>query len=167
MEIRMATLDDAAPIADIYNLEVTTSVVTFDLVPRTVEEQRRWLRERSGALACLVALDHDGEIVGWASLSPYRTKPAYSTSVEDSIYIHRDHHGRGIGDILLGALVAKADEHGFHAIFARIVDGPAASKALHAKHGFEVVGIEREVGRKFGRWLDVTLMQRLAPRWDH
>ena len=77
----MATLDDAAPIADIYNLEVTTSVVTFDLVPRTVEEQRRWLRERSGALACLVALDHDGEIVARASLSPQRPKPSNSTRV--------------------------------------------------------------------------------------
>jgi L-amino acid N-acyltransferase len=163
MQIRMATLEDAAAIADIYNVEVTTSVVTFDLVPRTVEQQRDWLRERSGALACIVAID-GGAVVGWASLSQYRAKPAYSTSVENSIYVHRDHHGRGVGDLLLGALVDKADEHGFHAVFARIVDGPAASKALHAKHGFEVVGVEREVGRKFGRWLDVTVMQRLAPR---
>ena len=77
--------------------------------------------------------------------------------------MHRGHQGRGVGSLLLGDLVALADEHGFHAVFARIADAGAASVALHAKHGFELVGVEREVGRKFGRWLDVTLMQRLRP----
>jgi L-amino acid N-acyltransferase YncA len=160
MELRLATLDDADALREIYNLEVTTSTATFDLVPRSLEEQRSWLSERSGARAVLVAVD-DGEVCGFASLSPWRTRPAYATTVEDSVYVHRDHQGRGVGRALLMELVDVATAHGFHACMARIVGGHDASIALHAACGFEVVGTEREVGRKFGRWLDVVLMERL------
>lgn len=162
LRVRLATLDDAEATRAIYNLEVETSVVTFDLRPRTLEEQRRWLSDRSGAHAVIVAEDAaSGELVGFASLSPWRARPAYSTSVEDSVYIHRDHQGRGIGGLLLRELLDVARSHGFHAVFARIVGGHAASVALHRSQGFDVVGIEREVGRKFGHWLDVTLLQKL------
>ncbi|WP_419842616.1 N-acetyltransferase family protein [Candidatus Poriferisodalis sp.] len=186
---RLATAADADAIAEIYNREVTQGTTTFDLVPRSSAEQIAWMREHSGAYPCIVAVPADddapanrtrpadapaagtrpsciqtaGAVLGWASLSPYRARPAYSTSVEDSVYVHHEHRGRGIGDVLLGDLVALADEHGFHAVFARIADAGAASVALHARHGFELVGVEREAGRKFGRWLDVTLMQRLRP----
>jgi L-amino acid N-acyltransferase YncA len=160
MELRLATLDDADALREIYNLEVTTSTATFDLVPRSLEEQRTWLSERSGARAVLVAVD-DGEVCGFASLSPWRTRPAYATTVEDSVYVHRDHQGCGVGRALLTELVDVATAHGFHACMARIVGGHDASIALHAACGFEVVGTEREVGRKFGRWLDVVLMERL------
>ena len=160
MELRLATLDDAEAIRAIYNLEVTTSTVTFDLVPRTTEAQRAWQAERSGARAVLVAVD-DGAVVGFGSLSPWRDRPAYATTVEDSVYVHRDHHQRGIGRALLNELVATATRHGFHACMARIVGGHDASIALHAGCGFEVMGTEREVGRKLGRWLDVVIMERL------
>ena len=160
MELRLATLDDAEALRAIYNLEVTTSTATFDLVPRTLEAQRVWQAERSGARAVLVAVD-DGEVCGFASLSPWRDRPAYATTVEDSVYVHRDHQGKGIGRALLTELVATATAHGFHACMARIVGGHDASIALHAACGFEVVGTEREVGRKLGRWLDVVLMERL------
>jgi phosphinothricin acetyltransferase len=160
MELRLATLDDAEALRAIYNLEVTTSTATFDLVPRTLEAQRAWQAERSGARAVLVAVD-DGEVCGFASLSPWRDRPAYATTVEDSVYVHRDHQGKGIGRALLTELVATATAHGFHACMARIVGGHDASIALHAACGFEVVGTEREVGRKLGRWLDVVLMERL------
>lgn len=160
MELRPATLDDAEPIRQIYNLEVTTSTATFDLVPRTLEDQQAWLAARSGAHAVLVAVA-DGEVIGFGSLSPWRDRPAYSTTVEDSVYVHRDHHGRGVGKAVLGALIETGTRHGFHACMARIVGGHEASIALHASCGFEVVGTEREVGRKFGRWLDVVLMERL------
>jgi phosphinothricin acetyltransferase len=167
---RLATVDDATAIRDIYNIEVTTSVVTFDLVPRSLEEQRRWLSDRSGAHAVVVAEEvvagDDGHgatpvVVGYASLSPYRARPAYSTSVEDSVYVHRDHQGKGVGKLLLRDLLDVAMAHGFHAVFARIVDGHGASIALHQALDFEHVGTEREVGRKFNRWLDVVVMQRL------
>ena len=160
MDLRLATLDDAEAIRAIYNLEVTTSTATFDLVPRTSDEQRGWLAERSGARAVVVAVD-SGAVCGFGSLSPWRDRPAYSTTVEDSVYVHRDHHGEGIGRALLIKLVETATAHGFHACMARIVGGHEASIALHAACGFEVVGTEREVGRKFGRWLDVVVMERL------
>jgi L-amino acid N-acyltransferase YncA len=163
---RLATLDDAAAIAGIYNNEVLTSTVTFDLVPRSLDDQRTWLATRSGAYAAIVAVADEslpgtGEVVGFASLSPYKERAAYSTSVDNSVYVHPDHQGRGIGKLLLGELVDTARSHGFHAVFARIVGGHDASIRLHEKFGFQRVGVEREVGRKFGQWLDVVLMQRL------
>lgn len=160
MELRLATLDDAEAIREIYNVEVTTSTATFDLVPRTLEEQRAWQAERSGARAVLVGVA-DGSVRGFGSLSPWRDRPAYATTVEDSVYVHRDHHGQGVGKALLGELLTIATAHGFHACMARIVGGHEASIALHAACGFEVVGTEREVGRKFNRWLDVVVMERL------
>jgi L-amino acid N-acyltransferase len=160
VELRAARLDDAEAIREIYNLEVTTSTVTFDLVPRTLDEQRTWLSARSGAHAVLVAIEDD-ELVGFGSLSPWRDRPAYSTTVEDSVYVRRDVQGRGIGGRLLTELVAVATAHGFHACMARIVGGHESSIALHRACGFEIVGTEREVGRKMGRWLDVVLMERL------
>ena len=161
MEIRRATVEDAEAIRAIYNAEVTGSTVTFDLVPRSSEEQVAWLVERSGAYAVLVAVDDDGTVLGFASLSPFRERPAYSTTVEDSVYVHRDRQGQGIGRLLLAELVRLGTLHGFHAMIARIVDGHAASIALHEGQGFERVGVEREVGRKFGKWLDVVLLERL------
>lgn len=161
MEIRRATVEDAEAIRAIYNTEVTGSTVTFDIVPRSVEDQVDWLVKRSGAYAVLVAEDDDGTVLGFASLSPFRERPAYSTTVEDSVYVDRGQRAGGVGRALLEALVATATAHGFHAMIARIVGGHDASIALHERVGFEIVGTEREVGRKMGRWLDVVVMQRL------
>ncbi len=160
LTLRLARLDDAEAIRQIYNAEVTTSTVTFDIAPRTLAEQRSYLAERSGAHAVIVACDGP-TVVGFGALSPWRSKAAYSTSVEDSVYVHRDHQGRGIGRLLLAELVSVATAHGFHALFARIVGGHEASIRLHEALGFEIVGTEREVGRKFGRWLDVVVMELL------
>jgi phosphinothricin acetyltransferase len=161
VDLRLATLDDAEAIREIYNVEVATSTATFDLVPRTLEVQREWLAARSGAHAVVVAVDDAGTVCAFGSLSPWRDRPAYSTSVEDSVYVHRDHHGQGLGKLVLGELLAIATRHGFHAVMARIVGGHEASIALHRACGFEVVGTEKEIGRKFGKWLDVVLMERL------
>jgi phosphinothricin acetyltransferase len=163
--LRLARLGDAEATRRIYNAEVTTSTATFDLVPRSLDEQRAWLTARSGAHAVVVADDEDHGIVGFAALSPWRSRPAYSTSVEDSVYIHPGHQGRGIGKTLLAELIDVATAHGFHAVFARIVGGHETSIKLHEAFGFEIVGTEREVGRKFGRWLDVVVMELLlTPR---
>jgi L-amino acid N-acyltransferase YncA len=163
LRLARPTDHDAEATRQIYNLEVTTSTVTFDLVPRSLDEQRRWIGARSGAHAVVVAEDtaNGGEIVGFGSLSPWRDRPAYSTSVEDSVYVRRDYQGRGVGKTLLTELVRVGRAHGFHAIFARIVGGHESSVALHRALGFEVVGTEREVGRKFGKWLDVVVMELL------
>jgi L-amino acid N-acyltransferase YncA len=167
--IRLARPDnhDAEATRQIYNLEVTTSTVTFDLVPRSLDDQLRWIGARSGAHAVVVAEegaegpDGAGEIVGFGSLSPWRDRPAYATSVEDSVYVRRDHQGRGVGKALLAELVRVGRARGFHAVFARIVGGHESSVALHRSLGFDVVGTEREVGRKFGKWLDVVVMELL------
>ena len=165
MKIRPATVNDAPGILEIYNHEVVTSIVTFDLVPRTLDEQRAWLEDRSGAHAVLVAVADDDpggdEVIGFAALSPYRDRPAYSTTVEGSVYVRDGFRAHGIGRMLLTALVETATNHGFHALMARVVGGHEASIALHQAAGYEVVGHEREVGRKFGKWLDVVLLERL------
>ena len=160
MDIRPARADDAEALRQIYNREVSSSTVTFDLVPRSLEDQLTWQQARSGAHAVIVA-ETDGEVVGFASLSPYRNRPAYNSTVEDSVYVRSDQRGRRVGHTLLSALVSTAAQHGFHTVIARIVGDHEASIALHASLGFTEVGTEREVGRKFGRWLDVVIMQRL------
>lgn len=161
MHIRPATIDDTESILEIYNHHVLTSVATFDLVPRTLEEQRRWLTGRSGAHAVVVAMTDDGVIAGFGALSAYRERAGYATTVEDSVYVAEDHQGRGVGRELLEHLVDLARKHGFHALMAKIVGDHERSIELHRACGFEVVGTEREVGRKFGRWLDVVLMECL------
>ena len=156
--LRAATLDDPEAIARIYNHEVTNTVSTFDLVPRSLEQQRDWLQQRSGAFSAIVAC-LDDEVIGFGSLSPYKERAAYSTTVEDSVYVDRAHAGRGVGRVVLNELVRIARDSGFHSVIARIEATGTASRALHAACGFELVGVERQVGRKFNRWLDVAVMQ--------
>ena len=158
---RLAERRDAEALRDIYNVEVLESTVTFDLVPRSLAEQVAWIDEHAGGHPAIVAVGDDDSVVGFASLSPYRPRPAYAPTVEDSVYVHRDRCGDGIGRLLLGDLVELARSHGFHSAIGRIVGGHEASIALHRACGFEEVGRERQVGRKFGRWLDVVLMQRM------
>lgn len=161
VKYRLATLDDSEAIRAIYNREVTSSTVTFDLVPRSPEDQLAWMDDHSGAHPAIVAEDDGGRVCGFASVSPYRPRPAYRTTVEDSVYVDPECQGRGIGRGLLEELVRLAESHGFHAVIGRIVGGHEASIALHRACGFEIIGVEKEVGRKFGKWLDVVLMQRL------
>jgi len=166
IRIRPAEPGDAEATRAIYNPEVRESTVTFDLRPRTLEEQLAWLDAHSGGHLAIVAVDEptDGagpEVVGFGSLSPYRSRPAYSTTVEDSVYVRRDRQGEGVGRAILAELVHRATAHGFHAMIARVVGDHEASIALHRACGFEIIGTEREVGRKFNRWLDVVLMQRM------
>lgn len=160
IRVRPAEVADAAAILVIYNVEVAGHVTTFDLVPRTLAEQEAWIEDRSGAFSALVATIGD-EVVGFASLSPYKERPAYRTTVEDSVYVSRDHPRLGIGRTLMEHLIGIARDSGFHSVIARIEAGGTPSRALHEACGFQLVGIEREVGRKFNRWLDVVVMERL------
>ncbi|CAN5749008.1 MAG: GNAT family N-acetyltransferase [Iamia sp.] len=160
MQVRLAQLDDAEGIRALYNREILEGTATFDLRPRTAEEHQAWLTDRSGAHAVVVAVD--GPVVlGFGSLSQYRPRPAYQTTVEDSVYVDPAHQGQGVGRAVLTALLETATDHGFHAVIGRISGHNEASVALHHACGFETVGVEREVGRKFSRWLDVVVVQRL------
>ena len=160
VEIRLVERRDAEGIQAIYNHYVAESTALFDLIPRTLEGQVQWIDEHSGGHPAVVAVI-DGRVVGFGSLTPFRPRPAYATTVEDSVYVLPGHEGRGIGRQLLDELVSLAAAHGFHTVIARISGGNEASIALHKACGFEIVGVEREVGRKFGRWLDVVEMQHM------
>jgi len=151
---------DGEAIRRIYNAEVLGSTATFDLRPRTPEEQDRWVAEHLGAYPAVV-VELEGQVAGFASVSPYRRRPAYATTVEDSVYVAAGFRGRGLGRLLLQDLLERSARHGFHVVLARIEASNRASVALHERCGFEQVGLEREVGRKFGRWLDVCVLERL------
>ena len=159
LRIRRALVTDAADICEIYNHEVQFETSTFDLVPRTLETQEAWITARSGAFSAIVCVTPEDEVVGFGALSEYRDRAAYSTSVENSVYVKRDLGRRGIGRLILTTLLEQAADSGFHVVMARIEASGIASRALHESCGYTLVGIEREIGRKFGKWLDVALMQ--------
>jgi len=159
--VRHVERRDAEALRAIYNLEVLESTVTFDIVPRSLEQQLAWIDEHRGGHPAIVAVNGENGVAGFASLSPYRPRPAYASTVENSIYVRRDLQSRGVGRRLLEELLSVGTAHGFHAVIGRIVGGHEASIALHAACGFELVGVEKEVGRKFGKWLDVVVMQRI------
>ncbi len=166
VKTRPVVTADAEAIRQIYNVEVLDSTVTMDLVPRSLAEQQRWIELHSGAHGAIVAVENDPttgreRILGFASISPYRNRPGYSTTVENSVYVSREQQSRGLGRLLLDDILHVASESGFHSCMARILAGHEASIRLHASRGFTVVGVEKEVGRKFGRWIDITLMQKL------
>jgi phosphinothricin acetyltransferase len=158
----------------IYNPEVMEGSVTFDLVPRTLEEQEQWILEHQGSHPCLVCINEEDDagergafgerILGYALVSPFRPRAAYATTVENSVYVHRDARGRGVGELLLRNLITAATESGYHSIIARIVGENGGSIRLHEKIGFTLVGTEIEVGRKHGRWLDVVEYQYVVGR---
>ena len=157
--IRPAEAADLPAIADIYNEAVLNSTATFDVEPWTTEQRDRWFREHSHPNAVLVAV-RGGDVVAWAALSPHQRKPAYRFAGESSLYVRAEHRGEGIGALLLARVLEVAAMNGFHSVFARIADGNPASLRLHRRFGFRRVGVEREVGYKFDRWLDVVVMQK-------
>ena len=161
MRTRLIEPRDAEATRAIYNVEVLESTVTFDITPRSLADQQLWIAEHSGGHPANVAVGDDETLLGFASLSPFKPRAAYAPTVEDSVYVHRNARGRGVGEVLLREILRLGTDHGFHSAVARIVGGHEASIALHRNCGFEEIGCEREVGRKFGRWLDVVLMQRL------
>jgi L-amino acid N-acyltransferase len=161
MHARLARSSDGEAIRSIYNAEVVGSTATFDLVARTTVEQAAWLEEHRGPYPAVVAVDDEDQVLGFGSLSVFRDRPAYSTTVENSVYVGDGHRGVGVGRVIMDELIKLATQHGFHAVIARIGGANQASIALHEACGFRMVGVEREVGRKFNRWLDVSVLQLL------
>ena len=158
--IRRAGLEDAAAIAAIYNQAVLETTATFDTEPKSVDDRRAWLSDRDERHPVLVALV-DGAVVGFASLSRWSDRPAYDDTAETGLYVHSGFRGHGIGRALKGALIDEARRLGFHCLLARVTADSAASLHLNREAGFETVGTLREVGRKFGRLLDVHILQKL------
>lgn len=157
--IRSARVADAPAIAAIYAHHVLHGTASFDTVPRTeAETAERIAMILENGWPFLVA-EIDGTVVGYAYATQFRDRPAYAATCENSIYLHPDWLGQGIGRKLLAALVEAAGACGFRQMIAVIGGGEPASVALHARLGFEHAGRMKSVGQKFGRWLDTVYMQ--------
>jgi L-amino acid N-acyltransferase len=161
--LRPAREEDLPEILAIYNHEVVTSTATYDTQPRTALEHHAWFRHHGDAHPVLVAEDAVG-VRGWASLSPWSDRAAYGKSAETSVYVAEQARRTGIGRALLQALIDAGRERGHHALLARISADNEASIRLHAQLGFFVAGTLKEVGMKFGRLLDVCIMELLLEK---
>jgi len=160
IHIRRATLDDLKVITDIYNNFILKTVATFDTESKTDNQMKKWFNDHGSKYPIMVAETDDG-VVGWASLSKYSTRCAYSDTAEISVYVKEECQGRGIGNKLIERILLEGKEAGIHTVLARITDGNKISIKLHEKHGFFHVGVLKEVGNKFGRTLDVHLMEKI------
>jgi phosphinothricin acetyltransferase len=158
--IRLAGVDDLPAIRSIYNHYVATSTCTFQIELETEEERAAWFRERSAAHPVTVA-EWNGEVIGWAALSAWKSRCAYAHSVEASVYVRHDMHRRGIGRALLAELIERGRAAGHHTILGGACSEQPASLQLQERLGFRQVAHFRQVGHKFGRWLDVVYMQLL------
>jgi len=159
--IRAAVPADAGQVAAIFAHYVTTSVATFEEVAPTAADWRRRFEELAGQNLPFLVAEAGGSICGFAYASPWRPKPAYRHTVEDTVYLSPGHTGRGIGSALLGGLLAGCAAAGARQVIAVIADtGSDASAALHRRFGFTQAGRLSGVGRKHGQWIDTMLMQK-------
>ncbi len=157
--IRDATEADLAAIRDIYNdaVEHTTAIWNDQLID--VENRRAWLEMRRAKGFPVLVAEMDGKVAGYASYGDWRAFDGYRHTVEHSVYVHKDARGAGIGRALMEALIGRAREGRVHVMIAAIEAGNTASIRLHESLGFRLVGIHEEVGTKFGRWLDLAMME--------
>jgi phosphinothricin acetyltransferase len=157
-KIRLAEAADAEAIRAIRNdvIEHSTAMWTTRLV--APGDGRAWLAENLARRSAYVA-EADGQVIGYANWAPWKPKDGYRHTVEDSVYLTEGHQGRGLGAELLTVLIAGAGESGAHVMMSCIEASNARSVALHERLGFQLVGTAREVGTKFGRWLDLTMMR--------
>jgi L-amino acid N-acyltransferase YncA len=158
LTIREARITDLEAITDIYNEAILKTIATFDTETKNLTEQEAWFNEH-GAMNPVLVAELSGSIIGWASLSKWSDRCAYSDTAEISLYISESYQGRGIGRELMQSIMDKGRQAGLHTVIARIAEGNEVSVHLHESLGFKHVGIMKEVGRKFGRLLDVYLMQ--------
>ena len=161
LSIRPATNADIPAITRIYADAVEHGTASFELEPPNEAEMARRMQELTDNGFPNLAADVDGTLAGYAYAGPYRARPAYRFTIENSVYVAPEAQGRGVGRALLKALIEAAERSGYRQMIAVIGDsGQTASIALHAALGFAYVGTLPHVGFKFGRWLDTVLMQR-------
>ena len=158
--IRRASAADLPAITEIYNYAISNLTATFDTEPKTLSEQSKWLEEHDERHPVLV-VEEDDKILGWASLSRWSDRCAYAATAEASVYIANGQQNKGIGRKLLKALLDEGQKAGLHTVIARITEGNAASIHLCESLGFLHIGTMKEVGAKFGKLLDVSLMQKI------
>lgn len=158
--IRIAKEGDLPDVARIYNDAILNTTATFDTVPKTVDEWREIFAFHN-ELFPLVVAEVDSKIVGWGALRSFIKRPAARHTVEDAVYVDPAYRGKGIGSVILRYLLNCAKSSGHHAVVALVVAGNAASERLHEKMGFERIGVLREVGNKFNKWLDLIIYEKI------
>jgi phosphinothricin acetyltransferase len=162
MIIRNATEDDIPGILEIYNHVIVHTTSVYSEHPHTLEMRLAWYRDRMSNGFPVFVADGDASVVGFSSFGHFRVWPCYRYTVENSVYVHPDHRGRGISKLLMQPLIGRAREIGMHAMIAGIDADNEVSFRLHQSFGFVEVAHFREVGFKFGRWLDLKFME-LSP----
>jgi L-amino acid N-acyltransferase len=158
LQIRKAELKDLEAITDIYNEAVRNTTATFDTQEKTIAQQREWFDHHDAQHPVIVACEQE-TVLGWASLSAYSDRCAYAATAEASIYIKAGERGKGLGRELSVEILKAGKEAGLHTVILRIAEGNEASVKLAESLGFKQIGVMEEVGTKFGKILDVILMQ--------
>lgn len=158
LTIRPAEPKDLPSITDIYNEAIRNTSATFDTTEKTVAQQQEWFDKHDAKHPIIVA-EEDNEIVGWASMSAWSDRCAYADTAEGSIYIKAGQRGKGVGRQLSVAILKAGRDAGLHTVVLRIAEGNDASIKLAESLGFKHIGVMKEVGHKFGKLLDVYLMQ--------
>lgn len=160
ISIRPATLKDLTAITEIYNEAILNTTATFDTEPKSLEDREHWFKSHTNLHPIIVATTGT-DITGWASLSKWSDRSAYDNTVEVSVYVHVSFRGKGIGKKLMEVITLTGEQVGVHNIISRITQGNEHSIHLHELLGYEHVGVLKEVGKKFGKFLDVHLMQKV------
>jgi len=160
VHIRHAQARDIKFITDIYNEAICSTIATFDIRPKSLSEQIDWFNEHGPNNPVLVA-EKKNIVVGWAALSKWSKRCAYKETAELSVYVKKEYQGKNIGKNLLKTIIQEGEKVGLHTIIALITEGNKKSIHLHESLGFSPIGVMREAGYKFGRRLDVYLMQKI------
>ena len=156
--VRDATLADAGFIADVYNHYVRRGGATMDTVERSVGEQQLRLASMGSREVALVA-ELDGVLVGFCTLRAYSDRGGYAPTCETSTYLHPDARRRGVGSALKRTIIARARELNYHHLSARIMTTNVSSIEYNLRLGYEIVGVQRQVGFRDGKWIDIAIMQ--------
>ncbi len=160
MLIREANNADLPGILAIYNDVVANTTAIYEDRPSTLEERQAWMDERRAQGWPVLVADVDGQVAGFSTFGPWRSRWGYRFTVEHSVHVHPDYRGKGIGRALIEALFPRAVDLGMHVMIAQIDAEATASLRLHSRLGFRTVGTFHEVAFKFGRWLDLVVMER-------
>jgi L-amino acid N-acyltransferase YncA len=160
LHIRSTELKDIPAITEIYNEAILNSTATFDTEIKTIEDRAEWFKNH-GEKYPVISAEINSNVIGWASLTKWSDRCAYEKTAEVSVYIHKDYRGKGIGKKLLEQLIVQGERAGLHYMLARISEGNESSIHIHELFGFEHIGVMKEVGFKFGKFLNVHLMQKV------
>jgi L-amino acid N-acyltransferase YncA len=161
ISIRPAVEGDLPALLAIYNHVILHTTAVYSYLPHTMEARREWYASKLKEGYPVIVAEEDGRVAGFSSYGPFRAWPAYKYTIENSVYVAEDQRGKGIGKLLIQPLIEEARRQGYHAIIASIDASNASSLRLHRSFGFEEVAHFRQVGYKFGRWLDLKFLELL------